>query len=1137
MRCPACATSNPPNAAFCLACGTRLPVAGIRPGEERRFVTVLFCDLADFTARFDGADPEDVKQTLRPFHARIQREIERYGGTVHQFLGDGVLAVFGANTAHEDDPERAVLVALRIPEAIEELNREHGLGLQVRMGIETGEVVVSLEPGIVAGGGLTGDVTNTAARLQRLAPLGGAVVGEQTYRATEDVFRYRELEPADVRGKGSLRIWQPLASASRLSNEVRRRFRTQLVGRLSELETLDALLLATIREGRARFGVVTGPAGIGKSRIVAELARRADELPDVVRWREGRPIGYGEGIAFRTFTEMVMSETGILETDGAEEAERKLRRSVAHVSDDEGEREALLGSLLPLVGVGTEPAGGDPLQRTEAEREEVFGLWRIYLERLAAKTPVVLVFDDLHVASDPLLAFIDHLLTWSRDVPLLVLAVGRSGFLARRPDWTERPDVTVVRVGSLSSLETTFLVRNLLEDVDIDDGVLAAVTERSEGVPLYAEEFAQMVRDRGPSPSVRSIEVPISLRALVSARLDGLSLEERSTIQDAAVIGRVFWTGALEAVSGVEPGRLDPVLDQLVRREVIRHVRPSSVRGEDEFAFWHRLVRDVAYGQIPRDRRAAKHRTVASWIEQMAAGRLDDRVELLAFHLGTALDVERARGGVVDAELVASAITCTLRSADRAFEFDMRRAYTLYQRALSIMPPGHPDVPRALRGAGSAAAAIGRPDDGEELLLRAIDALDQLGDDVGRADAMVALSRAHVEMGRMQDVDTLLTGAIAILETREPGPALARAYARRAGHLLIVGDYEASLAVARRALELARSLGMGREEILALNYVGAARSTLGEPEGIEDLRAAVRRGTELENGPETATAMNNLAQELRATVGPRTSLAAWQEMASYATERGLEADAGYAWTGELESRYELGDWDRVLDMTAGANDLDERLGGRSIIGTSSALHAGWITLQRGLLDDAATFAEAALTRARELAVPEYHAPAALLAAALDAALGRREGALERIAEFEEATEVDLVTRATLLSVAARVLVELDALEGTEHLWTMGGELRLRDRLSVGSAVAVIRESRGETEDAVEMYEEVVGGWHGFGSPLEEAHASLGLARCHAREGRGGDAAKAAEGAAQLFASLRAEPLERAAITVAEGASA
>jgi len=1134
MRCPACGQSNPPNAAFCLACGTRLPVAGNRPGEERRLVTVMFCDLADFTARSDGADPEDVKQMLRPFHARLQREIERYGGTVHQFLGDGVLAAFGAHTAHEDDPERAVLVALRVPEAIEELNREHGLSLQVRIGIETGEVVVALEPGIQAGGGLTGDVTNTAARLQRLAPLGGAVVGEETYRATESVFRYRELEPVEVKGKGPLRIWQPIASASRLSNEVRRRFRTPLVGRLSELETLEALLLTTIREGRTRFAAVTGPAGIGKTRMVAELARRADDLPDIVRWREGRPIGYGEGVAFRTLTEIVMSETGILETDASGEAERKVRRSVSHVSDDAAERDALMGSLLPLVGIEAGSAG-DPLERTDAEREEIFGLWRTYLERLAAKTPLVLVFDDLHVASDPLLSFVDHLFTWTREVPILVLAVGRSGFLARRPDWTRRVDIAVVQVPPLSNLETSFLVGNLLEDSGIAGDVLATVVERSEGVPLYAEEFAQMVRDRGSAASDRPIEVPNSLRGLVSARLDGLTLEERSVVQDAAVIGRVFWTGALEAVSGVDPGRLDPVLDQLVRREVIRRVRPSSVRGEEEFAFWHRLVRDVAYGQIPRDLRAAKHRTVAGWIQQIAADRLDDRVELLAFHLGTALDIVRSHGGPVDDDLLASAIACTLRSADRAFEFDMRRAFTLYQRALAILPPGHADAPRALRGAGVAAAAIGRPDDGEELLLRTIDTLEQRGDEVGRADAMVALSRAHVEMGRMQDVDTLLTGAIAILETQPPGPALARAYARRAGHLLIVGDNQASLTVGRRALELARSLEMGREEILALNYVGAARSILGDPEGIEDLRAAVQRGTELGNGPETATAMNNLAQELRATKGPRTSLTAWEQMTAFSAERGLEADVGYAWTGELESRYELGDWDRVLDMIAGASEWDQRLGGRSIIGTSANLHAGWISLRRGDLQDAERYSETALARARELAVPEYHAPAALLAAELDAALGRREAAIERVAEFEDATAVDLVTRATHLSIVARLLVGLDALDGTEHLWTMGGELRLRDRLSVGSAVAAIHEAQGRTPDAVDMYEQVIDGWSGFGSPLEEAYALLGIARCRAGGDRGVDAAKPAEEAAQLFASLGAAPLERAAIAFAEGA--
>src|SRR6266487_3559101 len=394
--CPACGKELPAgDFSFCPFCAAPLTGAPPTPAlEERKVVSVLFCDLVGFTAASEQADPEDVRARIRPYHARLRSEIEAYGGTVENFVCDAVMAVFGAPVAHEDDAERAVRAGLRILEALEELNEaDPELDLQVRVGIATGEAVVALGARPEKGEGIvTGDVVNTAARIQGTAPVNGVAVGEQTYRATSQVFEYEPLAPVSAKGKAEpLSLWRAKAARARFGTDITRLYTTPLVGRELEKPLLIGTFERAAQQRSVQLVTVVGEPGVGKSRLVAELLAYIEAKPALTRWKQGRCLPYGEGITFWALGEIVKAEAGILESDSAQVAAAKLD---AAVSQNEPERQWLLQRLAPLVGVET---------ASPAERLELFTAWRHFLEGLAAARPSVLVFDDLHWADEALL--------------------------------------------------------------------------------------------------------------------------------------------------------------------------------------------------------------------------------------------------------------------------------------------------------------------------------------------------------------------------------------------------------------------------------------------------------------------------------------------------------------------------------------------------------------------------------------------------------------------------------------------------------------------------------------------------------------------------------------------------------------
>src|SRR5690242_11143303 len=480
--CPSCGHENPPGARFCNACATPLPDAAPALAEERKIVTILFVDLVGFTARSEQLDPEDVRAIQTPYFARVRTAIESFGGTVEKFIGDAVMAVFGAPVAHGDDPERAVRAAFAILGDV---------GLDVRIAVNTGEALVSVSVNPAQGEGIVaGDVVNTAARLQSAAPVNGILVGESTYRATRDVIDYDEREPVVAKGKSEpIAVWEPIQAKSRFGMDIEQRSLTPLVGRLRELDALFGSFDRAREARESQLVTVVGVPGIGKSRLVAELFQRVGEMPELVWWRQGRALPYGDGVNFWAVGEMVKAQAGIQENDSLDVAHDRLRESVTAVVDGDDERAWVMQHLVPLIG-GPQPEGDNASEKLAA--------WRRYFEGLADQHPLVLVFEDLHWADDGVLDFVDHIAEWAAGVPMLVIGTARPELLDRRPEWGGgKLNAVTLALSPLGEADSARVIAAVLDQAVLPAETQQALLERAGGNPLYAEQFARLYIEGG----------------------------------------------------------------------------------------------------------------------------------------------------------------------------------------------------------------------------------------------------------------------------------------------------------------------------------------------------------------------------------------------------------------------------------------------------------------------------------------------------------------------------------------------------------------------------------------------------------------------------------------------------------------
>jgi len=818
LVCPECGRENPEDARFCSACGTRLASAPREAREERKVVSVLFADLVGFTSRAERLDPEDVRATLSPYYARLRSELERHGGTVEKFIGDAVMAVFGAPVAHEDDPERAVRAGLAIRDAIVEDGR-----LQVRVAVTTGEALVSLGASPAEGEGMVaGDVVNTAARLQGAAPVNGVLVDETTFRATRQRIDYDGAEPVQAKGKAEpVPVWEAGEARSRIGVDVDQGG-APLVGRERELELLAGALARAREECSPQLVTLVGVPGIGKSRLVYELQRGVDADPDLLYWRQGRSLPYGDGVTYWALAEMAKAQAGLLESDGPEEAERKLAEAVGSL----GLGDRVLESLRSLVGAAEVVARG--------ERSEHFAAWRQFFESLADQRPTVLVFEDLHWADDDLLDFVDHLVDWGSGVPLLVVCTARPELLERRPGWGGgKPNALTLSISPLSDDDTARLLAALLERAVLPAEVQASLLARAGGNPLYAEQFARLLDERG---AAGELALPENVQGIIAARLDGLPVAEKQLLQDAAVFGKVFWLGAVCAVGGRERADAELTLHALARKEFVRPERRASVGGEDEYAFRHVLVRDVAYGQIPRAERARRHEAAAGWIEGL--GRPEDHGEMLAHHYVEALRLAREAGAEPPDELVERARRAALDAGGRALALGaFAAAARFYEAALELSPADDPERGRLLLAYGRSrledqALDVGVLETAHVLLLDA--------DDIeGAAEAKARLATIFMLRGDQQRAVEHLEAARELVEPRGASPEKTFVLQELARVLMMADVHDRSIELATESLRLAEELGLEASRSRNLNTIGSARSLAGDLGGLDDLERAV----------------------------------------------------------------------------------------------------------------------------------------------------------------------------------------------------------------------------------------------------------------------------------------------------------
>jgi class 3 adenylate cyclase len=659
MPCPNCGREPPPDAAFCPSCGT--PLAAERAREERKLISVLFVDLVGFTARSDRADPEDVRDTLQGFHARTKQEIERFGGVVEKFIGDAVMAVFGAPVAHGDDAERAVRAGLRVVQAVGELSREHPeRPLDVRGAVNTGEAVVAIGSAPGSGDALAiGDVVNTASRLQTSAPTNALVVGEETYRATRGVIRYEPLEAVQAKGKRDpVAAW--LAVAPIGAPAERPATTAPLVGRGRELDLVSSIWERAVEEQRPHLVTVVGPTGIGKSRIATEIVERIEATGG--RAIRGRCLPYGQ-TGYRAFAEQVRQVAGVFESEAPPDASAKLAERVGGLLEPDEARETL-PLLETLIGMGSsEEQPDEPVQLYFAARR--------FVEALAVEQPTVLVFEDIHWADQAQLDLLEYLASHVRGVPALFLALARSELLETRPGWGSGViGQTTIPLEALSPIDSAAIASYLLSG----QGDLSAVerlVEVAEGNPLFIEELAASLADRGSAD-----ELPTTVRAAIASRLDALPREARATILAASVIGKQFWRGVLRSFEDL--AEVDVALEALEARDLIRRERSSQVQGDAEFTFKHILIREVAYGTLPRGDRTRRHAAVAGHIEGMTDEGAQNLSWILAHHWREAGEPERALP-----YLIAAA-----RQADVQLAF--HHAVELYGAALELLPEDDP---------------------------------------------------------------------------------------------------------------------------------------------------------------------------------------------------------------------------------------------------------------------------------------------------------------------------------------------------------------------------------------------------------------------------------------------------------------
>ncbi len=1124
ITCPNCGEDNPERAKFCLNCGAPLG-GGSEARPELKFATALFADLVGSTTLAEREDPEVVQSVVGRAFDRLSVEIERYGGLLEKFMGDAMLAVFGVPKSHEDDPERAVRAALEMQAVLSELN--HGFAgedkpqLAMRIGIEAGDVLVDMER--AAGPRdrmLTGDAVNTAARLEAAADPGHVIVGPAVYASTKDVIDYAEIAPLTLKGKAEpVPAWDAQrVKAKRRGERPSLGLEARLIGRDEEMTVLKQTLHRVETEGRPALVTIVGPAGVGKSRVTSELLRYVEGLPQFIYWRSGRCLAYGN-TPYSALADAIKAQCEVLEDDPAGVVARKVDAAVEELFGDA----AVAPQIRALVGGGETAA---------FSREDLFEAWRRFLERMAARYPLVLALDDLHWADEGLLDLVEHVADWAQG-PILLLVQARPDLFDVRPSWGGgKRNAASIYLDPLTPDEDAAMIDDLLPG-EITDELRKLIVERSEGNPLYTEEIVRMLIDRGVlrateasrwevASAVADVDVPRSIQGLISARLDGLPDEEKAVLQDAAVVGREFWLGAVARLSGQPPGVLREVLGRLRIKELIVPHDPSSFSDEPEFSFRHLLIRDGAYDSLPKALRASKHTKIAEWAAERAGDRADEMAMLIASHHREALRylVELGDTGQARQEAERSAYRWSRMAGDRATALWLQSdAIVWYEEALALADAvGAPLAERlaTARLHTEACFATASMSENEVSCRRYLALAEEAGDERGAGWAQAELARVVFHEGRDPETEELSAAAVRRLEPLGDSRELAFALNVAGWYRWRRGRYEEAEPLLRRSVEIAARIGARRELAESTMDLAVTLSFLGQYQlAVDTIEEAYALAMEVGARGALGRIYNNYAT-IAGDADYHRAVAVLRQGLEVMRKAG--AVQFVAWiTGTLgDFEFLLGNLAEAEALHRESIELARSIGDDPLVGMMLDSLA-WIAVTRGRVAEAR---EAHDTAERILAAHAEHQAAAIqvvLEAMIARALGERAGelaqlraAIGHVESIESHRELfpDVVRRA--IALGDRELAERYRDVASQALF---GPTRAA-ALNADGLLA------SDPDEQVRLLAEAVDRFEELGTTVLQAQALIDLGEAEARVGR--DPRQTLERARELLVACDAQ---------------
>ncbi len=1030
-------------------------------------MSIMFADLVGFTERSDEADPEDVRRTLVPFHERAQEAIVRYGGTLDKFIGDAAMGVFGAPVEHEDDAERAVRAAFDLLAISEGAH-------PIRVAVNTGEAVVAMGTGPQVGEAVAGDVVNTASRMQSAAPPGGVVIGQVTWFAVRDRFETEELEPFTAKGKADpIRVWRVLGERTAAVE----RPTAPLVGRHRELDLLRETVTRARDETCAQLVTVVAEPGIGKSRLLDELRT---QLGDDVTWLEGSCAPYGDANALAAMQMVVRDLVGVGAAEDGTKVDDALSALIERAEPAESERVWLRSRLSVLAEASRDDDGDRTMPLIE-----VAGAAARVLSAAAADRPVVVSIEDLHWSEQVLREALSTIVD-DADAAIVVLCTARPELFDADPGWGGgRGNSTTLRLLPLSDGETTTLVESLLSSAMPTEAERASILRNIGGNPLFAVEFVRMLVDR----RISEADVPMSVQAVIGARLDSVSSDLRTMLQDAAVVGARFWPDALVAIGDTSPTDVRSALAELSRRGLVERSSDSWFPDQAEYGFGHALIREVAYARLPRMARATKHAAVGMWLEHEVADRREAFSDALAHHFEQAVLLAEASGEREDADAWRDrAVESLFRAGEVSLQIDPAGAFARMERALAIADPSDPRYGRCLAYSALSGRRSGKLTP-EKVLRRHEQALaiyQDAGDRENEARSHTSVAGQLMALARHDEASEHLRVAAELLAD-EPDAVqeLALVHAWMAEERMFAGLPGPAAELASQALE-----GDEANEttaIMALHIRGDSRIALGDPDGIDDLQEALARSQAMGSVSDVVTSFSYLADREWQVAGPAAALELLDEASALADRRGAFSQGSWTKVAVLELLYELGRWDEALTR-AEPLGRDARLD-ESLLVTID-IWTGYIQLRRGKYSDDV---EDLLGRARNAAELQVLAPALAITAEGAATRGDPDRARELLLELDDVTVGHAAMyRSDVAPSVVRTSLAIDARDVAEAFVQRSETVTVRDQIFTDTSSALMREAAGDADAST--WADIEERWRMYGNRYEQALAARTVGR-------------------------------------------